>query len=312
MVAGGVRIAWSEVPEHVRHAIEHDLGSPVVEAVSQAGGFSPGSADRVTLDDGRRAFVKAVGATINVDSAEANRREIRNLRALPPGLPVPRLLTSYDDGTWVALALEEVDGRHPAEPWQRPELDAVLDLLEELPTRLTPAPEGFETLWYEFGEAFTAWSRLAMDPPDDLDPWSVEHLGVLVAWEPRMEELLRGETLLHLDVRADNLLLVGPTDEPRAVLLDWPWLAVGPAWVDMAAFLINVGLLGGADPEEVLAARPLTASADPEAITALLVGVAGYFVEHSRAPDPPGLPTLRAFQRAQGDVTLAWLARRLP
>ena len=285
--------------------IENDLGSPVVEAVSQAGGFSPGSADRVVLADGRRAFVKAVGASINADSAGANRLEIKNLRALPAGLPVPRLLADYDDGNWVALALEEVDGRHPAEPWLAAELDAVLDLLEELPTWLTPAPAGFETLWYEFGEAFTAWSRLRLEPPDDLDPWTVEHLDVLAAWEPRMEELLRGETLLHLDVRADNLLLVGAEPDLRAVLVDWPWLAVGPAWVDMAAFLINVGLLGGADPEDVLTSRPLTASADPDAVTALLVGVAGYFVEHSRAPDPPGLPTLRAFQRAQGDVTLA-------
>ena len=46
-------------------------------------------------------------------------------------------------------------------------------------------------------------------------------------------------------------------------------------------------------------------------MTAFLVGLAAYFVESGRQPDHPRLPTLRAFQRAQGDVVLAWLARRL-
>jgi aminoglycoside phosphotransferase (APT) family kinase protein len=118
--------------------------------------------------------------------------------------------------------------------------------------------------------------------------------------------------LLHLDVRADNLLLVGSGADLRAVLVDWPWAAVGPAWVDLVTFLINVSLLGGPAPEEVLRSRRLTADVDPDAVTALLVGVAGYFVEAGGQPDPPGLPSLRAFQRAQGDVTLDWLARRLP
>ena len=28
-------------------------------------------------------------------------------------------------------------------------------------------------------------------------------------------------------------------------------------------------------------------------------------------PDPPGLPTVRAFQRAQGEVAVRWLRTRL-
>jgi aminoglycoside phosphotransferase (APT) family kinase protein len=311
MVAGGVRILWSDLPETVRAAIESSLGSPVVEAVSQPGGFSPGTADRVVLADGRRAFVKAVGSVINRDSPGVHRLEIKTLRALPDGLPVPKLLASYDDGEWVALALEDVEGRHPHEPWLDEELAVVLDLLETLPQRLTPAPDGFNTLWHELGDAFTSWSRLRTAPPIDLPTWALAHLDELAAWEPRMEPLLRGETLLHLDVRADNLLLVGSGTDLAAVLVDWPWAAVGPAWVDLAAFLINVALLGGPDPEDVLRSRQLTADVDPDAVTALLVGLAGYFVEVGRQPEASGLPTLRAFQRAQGDITLDWLARRL-
>ena len=311
MVAGGVRIQWSDLPLSLRSEVERALGSPVVRAASQPGGFSPGSADRVVLADGRRAFVKAVGTPIHPDSPAVNRRELYALERLPPGLSMSRLLASVDDGDWVALVFEDVDGRHPREPWQADELDLVLDLLVENARLLTPAPAGFRTLWADLGDDFSGWSRMRSSPPDDLDPWAVAHLDELVAYERRLPEALAGDTLLHLDVRADNLLIVDADAHRRAVLVDWPWVSVGPAWVDLAAFCVNVGLIGGADPEDVLQSRRLSAEADPDAVTAFLVGLAAYFVESGRQPDHPRLPTLRAFQRAQGDVVLAWLARRL-
>jgi hypothetical protein len=42
----------------------------------------------------------------------------------------------------------------------------------------------------------------------------------------------------------------------------------------------------------------------------VLAGLAGYFHDRRRLPDPPGLPTVRAFQRAQGEVVLRWLKQR--
>src|SRR5436305_15214498 len=102
MVAGGVRIGWHDVPEAVRAAVEDQLGSPVIAATSQPGGFSPGSADRVRLADGRTAFVKAVGTTLNSFSPGANRREFHALPYLPGAVPVPRLPANSEDGDWVA------------------------------------------------------------------------------------------------------------------------------------------------------------------------------------------------------------------
>lgn len=40
-VAAGSRIAWEEVPGQVRGDVEAALGSPVVSARTQHGGFSP-------------------------------------------------------------------------------------------------------------------------------------------------------------------------------------------------------------------------------------------------------------------------------
>ncbi|MFI5631759.1 hypothetical protein ACIA8E_20775 [Streptomyces sp. NPDC051664] len=39
--------------------------------------------------------------------------------------------------------------------------------------------------------------------------------------------------------------------------------------------------------------------------------LAGYFLAHSLMPDPPGLPTVRAFQGAQAAAALEWLRGRL-
>ncbi|GCB50951.1 hypothetical protein SNL152K_8298 [Streptomyces sp. NL15-2K] len=63
--ATGTRIPWAHLPEPVRDAVADVLGGPVVHAVTQPGGFSPGAATRVRTADGRRAFVKAVSGDAN-------------------------------------------------------------------------------------------------------------------------------------------------------------------------------------------------------------------------------------------------------
>lgn len=115
--ASGIRISWAQLPQRVRVAVEEILGASVVEAVSQPGGFSPGSADRVRTGEGVRAFVKAAGLDPNPDPPQLHRREARITAALPVTVPAPRLLGHYDDGDWVALVLQDVDGWHPVTPW---------------------------------------------------------------------------------------------------------------------------------------------------------------------------------------------------
>src|SRR2546423_15376604 len=136
--ATGVRIGWADLPARVRAAIEDLLGGTVETATSQPGGFSPGTADRVVTTGGRRAFVKAVSPLQNADSPGLHRREALVTAALPDTGPAPRLLGTYDDGTWVALVLEDIDARHPATPWTADELSRVLRTLAALASALTP------------------------------------------------------------------------------------------------------------------------------------------------------------------------------
>jgi hypothetical protein len=306
--ATGVRIGWRDLPAHVRTALEAVIGGPVVSAESQPGGFSPGTADRVVTADGRRAFVKAISWAQNAYAPDLHRREAAISAALPASAPVPRLLGSYDDGEWVALVLEDVDGRHPHTPWVPGELTAVLSALTDLAAALTPAPlPGLPTAAQRLGHDFAGWRRLAADPPAGLDPWAAAHLAELRAAADRGITAMTGDTLVHGDLRADNLLL---RPDGSVVIVDWPWACTGPDWLDTVLLSINVRLFGG-DAERVLADLAARTGADPRWFTDVLAGAAGYFLDAARGPTPVGLPTLRGFQRAQGDALLPWLRDRL-
>jgi len=299
IVAQGSRIGWGDLPPPVQAAIEEIVGQRVVAAESQPGGFSPGVAARLVTADGRRAFVKAVSTAQNSESPDLHRREARVTAALPPGMPAPRLLGSYDDGDWVALVLEDVEGRHPHTPWVADELDAILRMLAQVASVAMPGlPRAADALMHDF----QGWDRVAQDPPADLHPWAAANLDSLRGAARRALVAMEGDTLVHLDVRADNLL-IGP--DGTVVLVDWPWACTGAPWLDRVLLLVNVELFGGHDTEALMRDLP-GADADKRAV---LAGVAGYFVDMNRRPDPPGLPTLRAFQRAQGDALINWLAQ---
>lgn len=290
------------------------MGSAVVAATTQLTGFSPGVAARLRTADGLRVFVKAVGPAPNPISAAAHRREAGIVSALPAAAPVPRLLWCYDEGEggWIALLFEDIDGRHPAQPWRAVELDRVLDALVVLSSALTPSPLSPPLVGdarVEFGERLCGWGQLRdarPSPLDRLDGWSVRHLDALAALEAQAPAAVAGDTLLHFDIRADNVLL---TPE-RVWIFDWPLACVGAAWVDVVFFAPSVRMQGGPPPEAVIMRHPACRAADTDAITAAVAAVAGFFTHRSLQPPPPGLPTVRAFQAAQGAVAREWLAQR--
>jgi len=311
--AAGVRVAWEAVPARVRLAVEEVCGSPVTEARTQPGGFSPGVAARVECADGRRYFVKAVSAEVNQRSVKIHRTERDILTALEPVilaavLPVPRLRGSVDLDSWVALILDDVDGRHPAEPWDAAELRRVTAALDRLAAALTPSPIAVPAIGEKYARAFTGWRRLAESGTQDgLDAWSRAHLGDLAALEATWTACTAGDTLIHTDVRADNILLTGD----GVVIVDWPHACRGAAFVDHVFFAPSVAMQGGPELADLLALSAAGRSADPRQVAAIVCALGGYFTYQSLQPAPPGLPTVRAFQAAQGEVTRRWLARLL-
>ncbi len=228
-------MTWLDLPERVRLGVEEILSAPVAEASSQAGGFSPGTADRIRTADGHRAFVKAVSRAQNEQTVGLHRREAKVAAQLPANPRIPAFLGSYDDGEWVALVLEDIDGRHPATPWLEHELHSVLTSLTALASELTPSPVGdLPTAKEILADDFAGWTRVLADPPPDLDPWAHRNIHQLLNLADRGLDVLAGDTLVHTDTRADNLLI---RPNGTVVVLDWPWACVGAAWLDILLLL---------------------------------------------------------------------------
>lgn len=311
--AEGERRRWSDLPRPIREALEAHLQARVVRSRSEPGGFSPGVASRLALSDGRRVFAKVLGPEPNPSSVEVHRKEAEVLAHLPPAAPVPRLLSVYDDGVWVALFLSEIHGHTPSLPWRPRDLHRVLRALEDLGTALTPSPFPTATFGERHRSAFALWREMCdsqrerRDPLTDLDPWARDHLSELADLESRFEDRSRGTTLLHSDLRADNILLT----RDRVYFADWPGACVGAPWIDLLGLLPSVAMQGGPDPWTVFDQSPPARDADPGSVDSVLAALTGFFLGNARKPPPPGLSTLRPFQFAQGVRALEWLRHRI-
>jgi Phosphotransferase enzyme family len=306
--AAGVHLPWAQVPESVRAWAQHiGAGTEPTRVRDLAGGFSPGATAVLEWPD-RSVFVKAVGSELNPESPSMHRREAVISAALPRTARFPRLLDTFDEGAWVALAFEAVDGRPPRHPWDHGELRAVAGALSAMHDELTPGPVPEAGSLSDFAaRLFGGWSALAArGAPPALDRWAATHLDRLAELESGWPDACAGATLVHGDVRADNVLLSGD----RVVFVDWPRGSIGNPAYDVVGWAPSVLLEGGPPPEDLLRLTGKAKQADADAVTVLLAAVSGYFVTHSFQPSPPGLPTLRAFQAAQGAVALEWLRER--
>ena len=300
------RLEWPHLPPQIRALVERRCGSPVLEAVSQGAGFTPGFASVLTCEDGSRHFVKAASVRAQRMFAEAYREEARKLAALPPAVPAPRLVWLLDDEDWVVLEIEYVESRAPRRPWRTADLDLCLTMTEQLAAALTPAPSELdqESFVAEFADWPAYWEKVRSDLPDL--PGIGEHLDDAAALAARFADVADGETLVHTDVRDDNLMV---TPDGRVLLCDWNWPVVGAAWLDTVFLMI--GPRGdGLDVEAALAASPLTRDVPAESIDIVIALVTAYFLMSAALPVPPTSPYIRDAQRWQGEVCWRWLAER--
>jgi hypothetical protein len=176
---------------------------------------------------------------------------------------------------------------------------AVRSSLEQIAATTPPAGVPSIEIYREFAGR---WRIIEEDPAPFLSlglcspEWLEAALPTLA--EAAESAPLAGESLLHLDVRSDNICLA----DARALLVDWNWACVGNPVLDLAAWLPSLHLEGGPAPEEIL---PTGA----EGFASLLAGVWG---SSAALPPPPGaLPRVRTLQRAQVEIALPWAARAL-
>ncbi|MCP2256880.1 Phosphotransferase enzyme family protein [Streptoalloteichus tenebrarius] len=303
-----VRPSWAEVPGAVRAIVEERLGVSVRKAWGQVGGFTPGLASRLALADGRRVFVKGLPATHA--QAASYRLEGRVAERLPERAPTPRLLFRVDD-EWIVLAFEDVDGREPNVRPGSPDLAAVLSALNGLAKAFTPCPlPDAPSVLVDLAPLLRGWAALAVAPPADLDPWASRNLDSLVAVETAWHPWAEGDTLLHNDLRPDNM--IRRVADGRVMVVDWSYPCHGAAWLDIAALVPHLLLAGHspADAERLVLSRPAVARVPAWAVTGFAAAWAGYWELNSRLPEPAGSLGLRAYQRRAAAVARWWVAHR--
>ena len=306
------RPLWSDLPSGVQQLVTGSAGVSVVDAVPTGTGFTPGFASRLVLEDGSSIFVKAASSADDKlhgwPLSDAYREEVRKLTLLPDGISAPAMYWHHDveiEGIrWLIAAFEYVEGTPPRRPWRLDQLNRVLDMLAAISPALTRVPASInletvdEHLMKGFDERMTLLRATTYDS----------------RWLDTVERLCRdgsgllaGHSIVHMDLRDDNVLL---STDGRVWFVDWNWPVAGAQWIDMVCLLLSARG-DGQDVESILAEHVLTCDVESTAINSLLAVLWSFWGAAATKPVPSGSPHLRDHQIWYAEVTQDWLAERL-
>jgi aminoglycoside phosphotransferase (APT) family kinase protein len=207
------------------------------------------------------------------------------------------------------LVLDDLDARHADLTPGSPDVPRVVSTIASLGDVLTPCPAGdTPAAEVDLAEFVHGWHELAEAPPADLPEWERRHLEDLADLESGWLAAAAGDTLVHGDVNASNLLV----SNAGVYLIDWAQPARGASWLDVAD-LIPYLILAGHTPaaaEAALIDVPAWRNTDPGVITSYAAAFAGYWARSSRLPAPPGVPNLRGHQARAARAATSWVAHR--
>lgn len=137
----------------------------------------------------------------------------------------------------------------------------MLDTLDLLGRLLTPGPNGALPITYNT-EALQAKARHLLDTGRLADRDLFE-----AALKGFSTDRLRGDTMLHYDLNAGNLLIAAG----RVHVLDWSSAVRGVAWIDCALFAPHLVQAGHSPAQTnlLLSRMPAWRATPPDAVTAL-------------------------------------------
>jgi len=306
------RPTWGQLPKGLRQEIETAAGARVVGNWSAGTGFTPGFASRLDLADGTRIFVKAASSADDAlhgwPISDAYREEARKLPHLCAGVGSPPLLWTRSlvvgSDRWIVLGFAYVDGRPPRRPWRRDQLDRVLATFVETAPALArvPAALDLEPL-AEHLLACLDWRLQRIRDRDGDSDWlhTVERLCA------DGRELLCGSSVVHMDLRDDNVLIGA---DGQVWFVDWNWPVLGAPWIDVICLLLSARG-DGVDVEPLIAHHPLTRDVSARAIDCLLATLWSFWGIARHDAVPIGSPHIRDHQSWYADVTRDWLEERL-
>jgi len=295
-IGGNSAVLADAAPDPVEaERIRRAVGRGVVEAKRVNRGYANNRRWIVRLDGGGTAFVKHAD---DANTAAWLRREFEVYEHLHDDFR-PDVLGWYDDDDLPVLVLEDLTACAWPPPWTPARVDAVRETLARVAAH--PRLAGLRHVRETTGGG-NDWLAVAEDPVPLLSlglcsrTWLERALPALVAAVESDD--LDGDTLLHCDVRSDNLCFRTVGGKLRTILVDWNFVSVGDPQFDVAAWLPSLRDEGGPAPADVL----------PDANPAIVAYVAGFFAARAGLPPIPTAPRVRDVQRRQLEVALPWAA----
>lgn len=280
------RVHSTDMDSELRSRVASLLGSQVVDAEAATGGYSGSRRWVVSLDDGSSVFVKAASS---LDHTRVRLREEARLYQSFQRSFTPELYAFEDDPESPVLILEDLSHAVWPPPWTTEQIEKVLDTLRQVSAE--NPPEHLPSL-ERYRETLSGWERiLEVATKDWLD-------SALPALKLASEEaVLSGSSLVHFDVRSDNVAFLGD----RTVLVDWSIPAIGNPLADVVGWLPSLHVEGGPPPHEPLGDEG----------SALVALITGYWASKAGLAPPEGAPHVLEVQRAQLEVSLPWAVELL-
>ncbi len=286
-------IVYPISPEALRARLEAALGCRVTGLQRIDRGYTPAGRYLVDLAGEAQVFAK-IGA--NTSTSAWLRRE-REVYAALRGDFLPAMLAFDDDGAQPILVLESLGRAHWPPPWAPGQPERVRDAMAEVARQRVHGLQPLQTLHPTLAEG---WQRVAEAP----EPFLSLGLATRTWLEAALETLLaastwdavRGEDVLHCDLRSDNLCFLGE----RVVIVDWNHACLGDARLDLAAWAPSLHDEGGPAPEAILPDAPNLAAI-----------ISGFFAARAGLPIIPEAPRVRDVQRSQLSSALPWAQRAL-
>lgn len=224
-----MRIDWAGLPAEIRDVIIAKTG-PISGIEPAPSGNHANVASTLHTRDGR-VFVKAARKEPDRDGPEV--LSLRREAAINPFVSefAPQLHWTVETGKWFALGFDHITGRAADFTPGSSDLEILAKTVHALQS--TPCPDVVRMV------VERRWQSIA----DDVIP-------------------MAGDALLHTDLNEDNFLI---TDDSRAYLVDWAFVARGAAFVELG-LLIPWLLKAGHTPEQAdswVSQFPSWTDADP-------------------------------------------------
>lgn len=277
--------------QDLRRQIETALRERVVGLEPVGRGYTPAQRVRISLSGGGTLFAKRGTTPATVAWLRQEKRVYETL----VGSFLPRYLGWIED-EYPTLLIEDLGHAHWPPPWRQAEIDQVVATLPRLwQSSLPDLPK-----LHEHPRVYDGWQQVAAQPEPFLalglasEAWLAAALPVLLGIDGA--QVVRGESLLHMDLRSDNLCIL----QDRVVIVDWNLICTGNPQVDLGFWLPSLEAEGGPPPEAIL----------PQA-GAIAGLVSGFFAARAGLPTIPDAPRVRQVQQDQLRYALPWAVRAL-